>query len=76
MLNKIDLFRKYGLIAKSIAVTSKGGRTEDMKLYHIDFGEMIKTEFIEDDETIREFTFEDSEMYEFFCWERTSLYYF
>ena len=66
-LNKIDLFRKYGLIAKSIAVTPNGGRTEDMKLYHIDFSEMTKTEIIEDDGTIREYTFEDSELYEYFA---------
>ena len=32
-LNQIELFERFGLIAKSIAVTPAGGRTEDMKLF-------------------------------------------
>lgn len=65
-LNRIELFQRFGLIAKSIAVTSTGGRTEDMKLYHIDFDEMTKTEYTEEDGTVRDFEFEDSELFEYF----------
>lgn len=65
-LNRIELFQRFGLIAKSVAITPSGGRTEDMKLYHIDFEEMTRTEYVEEDGTIRPFEFEDSEMYEYF----------
>ena len=67
-LNQIELFAKFGLIAKSITVTPNGTRTEDMKLFHIDFDEMM-TETIVDDDTgeIRPFQFEDSELYMYFA---------
>lgn len=54
-INKIDLFSKVGIIAKTICVTSKGGRTEDMKLMQIDF-----------DELINECTFEETSIYDYF----------
>ena len=38
-INQIDLFEKVGIIAKTICLSSKGGRTEDMKLFSIDFSE-------------------------------------
>lgn len=66
-LNRIELFQRFGLIAKTITVTPSGGRTEDMKLYHIDFNEMTKTEYIDEDGTVRKFEFEDSELYEYFA---------
>ncbi len=65
-LNQIELFQKFGLIGKTITINSQGGRTEDMKLFHIDFSEIQKTTYYEDDGTSREFQFEDSEMYEYF----------
>ena len=65
-LNEIDIFQRFGLIAKTIVLTPSGGRTEDMKLYHMDFDELIQTEFVEDDGTVREFGFTDSEMYSYF----------
>ena len=66
-LNRIELFQRFGLIAKTITVTSSGGRTEDMKLFHIDFSEMTKTEYYDDDGTVRDFEFEDSELYNYFA---------
>lgn len=66
-MNRIELFERFGLIGKSIAITPSGGRTEDMKLFHIDFDEMIQEEFVEDDGTLRPFTFEDSELYAYFA---------
>lgn len=66
-LNQIELFERFGIIAKSIAVTSKGGRTEDMKLFHMDFEELVKTEVEEENGETRPLTFEDSEMYSYFA---------
>lgn len=66
-LNQIELFERFGIIAKSIAVTSKGGRTEDMKLYHLDFDELVRTDIEDDNGKIRPLTFEDSEMYSYFA---------
>ncbi|PFN04227.1 MutH/Sau3AI family endonuclease [Bacillus cereus] len=38
-LSKIDFFSKIGIIPKSVVQTKKGTRTEDMKLFQIDFEE-------------------------------------
>lgn len=38
-LNQIADFVKAGIIAKTITITPTGGRTEDMKLQHVDFEE-------------------------------------
>ena len=54
-LNQIELFQKFGLIGKTVVMTSKGGRTEDMKLFRMDFDELLTTEF------------EDSELYSYFA---------
>jgi len=56
-LNQISDFIKAGIIAKTITLTTTGGRTEDMKLNHIDFEEW----------TSKEVEFEDSELYLYFC---------
>ena len=66
-LNRIELFQKFGLIAKTITLTPSGGRTEDMKLFHIDFDEMTKKEYHDEEGTVRSFEFEDSELYEYFA---------
>lgn len=56
-LNQISDFTKVGIIAKTITVTPTGGRTEDMKLKHIDFDEWAD----------RNVDFEESELYTYFC---------
>ena len=66
-LNQTELFQKFGLIAKTIVRTPAGGRTEDMKLFHIDFSEMTKQEYRDEDGKVRVFEFEDSELYEYFA---------
>lgn len=66
-INQIEIFEKFGLIAKTIVMTSVGGRTEDMKLFHVDFNEICLQEIIEEDGTVREFVFEDSEFYSYFA---------
>lgn len=66
-LNQIELFQRFGLIGKSITVTSSGGRTEDMKLFHVHFDDIQQTTITNDDGTIRTFSFEDSEMYSYFA---------
>lgn len=56
-LNQISDFTKAGIIAKTITVTPTGGRTEDMKLRHIDFDEWAD----------RNVDFEESDLYAYFC---------
>ena len=56
-LNQISDFTKAGIIAKTITITPNGGRTEDMKLKHIDFEEWAD----------RDVDFMDSEVYSYFC---------
>ena len=56
-LNQISDFAKAGIIAKTITVTTEGGRTEDMKLQHIDFEEWAD----------RDVDFVESEVYAYFC---------
>lgn len=55
-ISDIELFKKLSLNVKTVKLSSKGKRTEDMKLFIIDFGE-ISMDGIE---------FEDSEFYEYF----------
>lgn len=56
-LNQIADFRMAGIIAKTITITPARNRTEDMKLYHIDFEEWAD----------RDVDFEDSAVYNYFC---------
>ena len=66
-INQIEIFEKFGLVAKTIVMTSLGGRTEDMKLFRANFDEIVQQEVLEDDGTTREFVFEDSEFYSYFA---------
>lgn len=66
-LNQIEDFQKFGIIAKSVAMTSSGGRTEDMKLFHVDFDEFTRTEVEAEDGSMRAVEFEDSELYSYFA---------
>ena len=65
-LNKVEAFERFGLIAKTIVLTPQGGRTEDMKLYHMDFDELVQETITEDDGTVRKIEFSDSQMYSYF----------
>lgn len=56
-LNQISDFTKAGIIAKTITMTPSGGRTEDMKLKHIDFEEWAD----------HDLEFEESDIYDYFC---------
>ncbi len=66
-LNQVELFRRFGIIAKTVAVTPSGGRTEDMKFFQIDFGEMTQETYVDEDGLTRPFAFEDSELYTYFA---------
>jgi DNA mismatch repair enzyme MutH len=55
-LSKIELFSKIGIIPKTIVQTSKGLRTEDMKLFQIDFEEWTNPDTL----------FEESFVYSYF----------
>ncbi len=56
-MNKIELFNRFGIIGKSITMTEEGNRTEDTKLFSIDFEEWT-------DENIE---FEKSRLYDYFA---------
>lgn len=62
-IGKIELFSEIGLIAKTITQTKQGTRTEDTKLFKVDFDEWL-------DENI---SFEDSSLYSNFS-ERQFLF--
>ncbi|MCI8509568.1 MAG: restriction endonuclease [Lachnospiraceae bacterium] len=55
-LNQIELFRKFGIIGKSITMTKTKNRTEDTKLFAIEFNEWT------DDKLL----FEESSLYDYF----------
>lgn len=65
-LSKIELFNKFGIIGKSITITQKGSRTEDMKLFGVDFDDFSELEVM-DEETgaMRRKRFEDSDLYSY-----------
>lgn len=66
-LNQIELFNRFGLIGKTVAMTSAGGRTEDMKLFRVDFEEIARTSVTEEDGSTRPIQFEDSDLYSYFA---------
>ena len=66
-LDQIEMFQKFGIVAKSITVTPEGGRTEDMKLFRIDFLEMVQREAVDEEGAVRPFQFEDSALYDYFA---------
>lgn len=55
-INNLKLFQDTGLILKTITQNAKGARTEDTKLFQIDFDELVSTS-----------TFEDSQIYNYFA---------
>ena len=55
-MQKIELFKKAGIIGKTITLTKAGLRTEDMKLFKIDFNEIQNEEI----------NFYESQFYEYF----------
>ena len=55
-MSNIELFSKIGLTAKSVVLTRDGARTEDMKLFTVDFDELINPMA----------SFEESLFYEYF----------
>ncbi|NME06234.1 MutH/Sau3AI family endonuclease [Psychrobacillus sp. BL-248-WT-3] len=55
-LSKIDLFSKIGIIPKTVVQTKKGSRTEDMKLFQIDFEEWTNLDVL----------YEESFLYSYF----------
>jgi hypothetical protein len=65
-MSKISLFEPFGIVGKSVAITTNETRTEDMKLFAVDFAELIEKE-IEDEDTaeLREKKFEDSALYNY-----------
>ncbi|MGE7811264.1 MutH/Sau3AI family endonuclease [Lysinibacillus capsici] len=65
-LSQIELFSKVGIIPKTIVQTTKGTRTEDMKLFTINFNEWTSDTFETEEGEIKPMTFEDSFVYSYF----------
>ena len=55
-MSGIELFQKFGISCKTVVLTEKGGRTEDMKLFPLDL----------DDIQDAEVEFEDSSFFDYF----------
>lgn len=55
-MSRIELFQKFGISCKTVVLTSKGGRTEDMKMFPLDLDEI-------QDPCI---SFEDTSFYDYF----------
>jgi hypothetical protein len=53
-LRQIEIFQKFSLIAKTVVKSSKGTRTEDMKMFRCDFDNFVNVDF------------EESELYSYF----------
>ena len=56
-ISDIPMFVKAGIHGKTLVMTYKGGRTEDMKLCNVDFDELSDPDF----------RFEDSSLYDYFA---------
>ena len=54
-MQKIKLFSKIGMYGKTVVVTQKGLRTEDMKLFCIDFEEITNPDITFEDSSFRDF---------------------
>lgn len=65
-ISKIELFTKVGLIPKTVVQTTKGTRTEDMKLFTINFDEWLSDTFETEEGEIIPMTFETSFVYNYF----------
>lgn len=65
-MSRISLFQTFGIIGKSVAITANETRTEDMKMFAVDFDELVERE-MEDEttETMREKVFEDSALFSY-----------
>lgn len=54
-MGKIALFNEIGLIGKTVRLTTAGLRTEDMKLFPIDFEEIMNKEISFEESSFREY---------------------
>lgn len=66
-ISNIELFNKFGYIPKSITVSATGTRTEDMKLFSVDFDELTESIVYDELDGPRAKAFEDSDLYSYFC---------
>lgn len=63
-ISKIEMFVKFGYIVKSVTLSEKGARTEDTKLFGVDFEDLTeKNIYDEDIGNMREKVFEDSSLF-------------
>lgn len=65
-MSQIELFQNFGIVGKSIAIKKNESWTEDMKMFAVDFSELLENEFEDEDMgCLREKVFEDSALYNY-----------
>lgn len=64
-LSQIGLFRAFGYIGRTVVLSPRGGRTEDMKLLPADLEEIGEYAVLEGDGSQRIKDFQDSDLYAF-----------
>lgn len=64
-ISKIEMFRKFGYIGKAVTISARETRTEDTKLFSVDFDELTEERVEDEDGTLREKVFEDSNLYHY-----------
>ena len=65
-LSNIDMFVRFGIKGKSITLSRNKSRTEDTKLYRVNFDDLQESAIYDEDiGEFREKAFEDSELYYF-----------
>ena len=64
-ISKIEMFRKFGYVGKAITVSARGSRTEDTKLFSVDFDELMDEGVVDENGELRDKTFEDSDLYHY-----------
>lgn len=65
-ISKIEMFRKFGYVGKSITIRPNGMRTEDTKLISVNFEELTELMILDEGGKLRKKTFEDSDLYNYF----------
>ena len=65
-MSQIELFQNFGIVGKSVAIKNNETRTEDMKMFAVDFDELLEKEFEDENlDSLRLKEFEDSALYNY-----------
>ncbi|MDD3140881.1 MAG: MutH/Sau3AI family endonuclease [Lachnospiraceae bacterium] len=65
-ISKVEMFRKFGYVGKAITITKNETRTEDTKLFSVDFDELSELTTDDEEDGVRAKVFEDSDLFNYF----------